>query len=124
MQPQLLLVSQHRVAQGVAALSLTINCSSHYKCNTADTDIFRNNMAYYIRAGHLHGPQTHAKIAQLQWWLNMNRGVNPWVARCHDCSSRKARLNQVIPPLKNIKVGEKFGDLWEIDVAGSYLVQS
>jgi hypothetical protein len=74
-----------------------------------------------IWAGHLRGPQTHARIAQLYWWPNMHREVNKWVAGCQECGSRKARPREVVPPLRSIR-GGAVGDRWALDVAGPFPV--
>jgi hypothetical protein len=70
-----------------------------------------------IWAGHLRGPQTYARIAQIYWWPNMQREVNQWVAGCQECGSRKARPREVIPPLRSLR-GGAVGDRWALDVAG------
>lgn len=72
-----------------------------------------------IWAGHLRGPQTHARVAQLYWWPGMRRDINIWVAGCQDCGSRKARPRAVIPPLRSLR-GGAVGDRWALDVAGPF----
>ncbi|KAE9340254.1 hypothetical protein PR003_g10587 [Phytophthora rubi] len=44
-----------------------------------------------IWAGHLRATHTHARIARLYCWPNLEREVKRWVAGCQECGSRKAR---------------------------------
>lgn len=70
-----------------------------------------------IWAGHLRGPPTYERLSRLYWWPHMKESVYQWVAACQDCGSRKARPQQVVPPLRSVRTGEVC-DRWAIDVAG------
>ncbi|POM57490.1 Retrovirus-related Pol Polyprotein, partial [Phytophthora palmivora] len=74
-----------------------------------------------VWAGHLRGPHTYGRVAQLYWWPNLQREVNAWVRGCQECGSRKARPREVIPPLRSIRGGD-VGDRWALDVAGPFPV--
>ncbi|KAE9070491.1 hypothetical protein PF006_g29351 [Phytophthora fragariae] len=70
-----------------------------------------------IWSGHLRGPQTYARVAQLYWWPRMREAVHDWVAACQDCGSRKAKPKIAVPPLRSVQTGD-YCDRWAIDVAG------
>ncbi|KAE8963471.1 hypothetical protein PF011_g29019 [Phytophthora fragariae] len=74
-----------------------------------------------VWAGHLRGPHTYGRVAQLYWWPRLLREVNRWVRGCQECGSRKARPREVIPPLRSIRGGD-VGDRWALDVAGPFPV--
>ncbi|KAE9050220.1 hypothetical protein PR001_g2601 [Phytophthora rubi] len=74
-----------------------------------------------VWAGHLRGPHTYGRVAQLYWWPNLQREVKKWVRGCQECDSRKARPREVVPPLRSIHGGE-VGDRWALDVAGPFPV--
>jgi hypothetical protein len=74
-----------------------------------------------VWAGHLRGPHTYVRVAQLYWWPRLQREVNRWVRGCQECGSRKARPREVIPPLRSIRGGD-VGDRWALDVAGPFPV--
>jgi hypothetical protein len=74
-----------------------------------------------IRAGHLRGPHTYGRVAQLYWWPGLHGEVNRWVRSCQECGSRKAKARQVIPPLRSLRGGD-VGDRWALDVAGPFPV--
>ncbi|KAE8897284.1 hypothetical protein PF003_g18984 [Phytophthora fragariae] len=74
-----------------------------------------------VWAGHLRGPHTYGRVAQLYWWPGLQREVNQWVRGCQECGSRKARPRGVIPPLRSIRGGD-VGDRWALDVAGPFPV--
>ncbi|GMF58810.1 unnamed protein product [Phytophthora fragariaefolia] len=70
-----------------------------------------------VYACHVRVPQTLAIIAVSYWWPDMGVHVPRLVQSCRDCGSRKAKVKEVIPPLRSQGVGEP-GDIWAIDVAG------
>lgn len=72
-----------------------------------------------IWAGHLRGPHTYGRVAQLYWWPKLRRAVNQWIRGCPECGSRKARPREVIPPLRSIRGGDVC-DRWALDVAGPF----
>lgn len=72
-----------------------------------------------IWSGHLRGPHTYGRVAQLYWWPKLRREVNRWIRGCPECGSRKARPREVIPPLRSIRGGD-VGDRWALDVAGPF----
>lgn len=72
-----------------------------------------------VWAGHLRGPHTYGRVAQLYWWPNLRREVNAWVRGCPECGSRKAKPREVVPPLRSIRGGD-VGDRWALDVAGPF----
>ncbi|KAE8915910.1 hypothetical protein PF003_g669 [Phytophthora fragariae] len=74
-----------------------------------------------VWAGHMRGPHTYGRVAQLYWWPRLLREVNRWVRGCQECGSRKARPREVIPPLRSIRGGD-VGDRWALDVAGPFPV--
>ncbi|KAG1699798.1 hypothetical protein DVH05_028586 [Phytophthora capsici] len=74
-----------------------------------------------IWSGHLRGPHTYGRVAQLYWWPKLRREVNRWIRGCPECGSRKARPREVIPPLRSIRGGD-VGDRWALDVAGPFPV--
>ncbi|KAG2786994.1 hypothetical protein PC116_g12250 [Phytophthora cactorum] len=74
-----------------------------------------------ISAGHLRGPHTYGRVAQLFWWPGLHREVNRWVRGCQESGSRKARPREVIPPLRSLRGGD-VGDRWALDVAGPFPV--
>ncbi|KAG1699087.1 hypothetical protein DVH05_028598 [Phytophthora capsici] len=74
-----------------------------------------------VWSGHLRGPHTYGRVAQLYWWPRLRREVNQWVRGCPECGSRKARPREVIPPLRSIRGGD-VGDRWALDVAGPFPV--
>jgi hypothetical protein len=43
-----------------------------------------------VWAGHLRGPHTYGRVAQLYWWPRVQYEVNRWVRGCQECGSRKA----------------------------------
>ncbi|KAE9286879.1 hypothetical protein PF008_g26557 [Phytophthora fragariae] len=55
-----------------------------------------------IWSGHLRGPQTYARVAQLYRWPRMREAVHDWVAACQDCGSRKAKPKVAVPPLRSV----------------------
>jgi hypothetical protein len=74
-----------------------------------------------VWAGHLRGPHTYGRVAQLYWWPNLRREVARWVRGCQECGSRKARPREIIPPLRSLRGGD-IGDRWALDVAGPFPV--
>ncbi|KAE8952803.1 hypothetical protein PR003_g34235, partial [Phytophthora rubi] len=74
-----------------------------------------------VWAGHLRGPHTYGRVAQLYWWPNLQREVQKWARGCQECGSRKARPREVVPPLRSIRGGD-VGDRWALDVAGPFPV--
>ncbi|KAE9284374.1 hypothetical protein PF001_g22419 [Phytophthora fragariae] len=74
-----------------------------------------------VWAGHLRGPHTYGRVAQLYWWPNLQREVQKWARGCQECGSRKARPREVVPPLRSIRGGD-VGDRWALDVADPFPV--
>ncbi|KAE9021239.1 hypothetical protein PR002_g12305 [Phytophthora rubi] len=66
-----------------------------------------------IWAGHLRATHTHARIARLYWWPNLEREVRRLVTGCQECGSRKARPREVIPPLRSLKGGDVGHWTWQ-----------
>ncbi|KAE9325459.1 hypothetical protein PR003_g16478 [Phytophthora rubi] len=56
-----------------------------------------------VWAGHLRGPHTYGRVAQLYWWPGLQREVNHWVRGCQECGSRKARPREMTPPLRTLE---------------------
>ncbi|KAE8985900.1 hypothetical protein PR003_g23910 [Phytophthora rubi] len=74
-----------------------------------------------VWSGHLRGPHTYGRVAQLYWWPGLYREVRRWVRGCQECGSRKAKPREVIPPLRSLR-GGAVGDRWALDVAGPFPV--
>ncbi|OWZ10377.1 Gag-pol fusion protein, partial [Phytophthora megakarya] len=74
-----------------------------------------------VWSGHLRGPHTYGRVAQLYWWPGLSREVRRWVRGCQECGSRKAKPREVIPPLRSLR-GGAVGDRWALDVAGPFPV--
>lgn len=70
-----------------------------------------------IYAGHLRAPQLYHRVATLYWWPGMREAAYNWVMSCHDCGSRKARPQKIVPPLRSLGIGV-LCDRWGLDVAG------
>ncbi|OWY99835.1 LOW QUALITY PROTEIN: Enzymatic Polyprotein, partial [Phytophthora megakarya] len=74
-----------------------------------------------VWSGHLRGPHTYGRVAQLYWWPGLRKEVNKWVRGCQECGSRKAKPRQVIPPLRSLR-GGAVCDRWALEVAGPFPV--
>ncbi|KAE9004888.1 hypothetical protein PF011_g12270 [Phytophthora fragariae] len=74
-----------------------------------------------VWSGHLRGPHTYGRVAQLYWWPGLYREVRRWIRGCPECGSRKAKPREVIPPLRSLR-GGAVGDRWALDVAGPFPV--
>ncbi|GMF27795.1 unnamed protein product [Phytophthora fragariaefolia] len=72
-----------------------------------------------VWSGHLRGPHTYGRVAQLYWWPGLYREVRIWIRGCQECGSRKAKPREVIPPLRSLR-GGAVGDRWALDVAGPF----
>ncbi|KAE9006623.1 hypothetical protein PF011_g11496 [Phytophthora fragariae] len=74
-----------------------------------------------VWSGHLRGPHTYGRVAQLYWWPGLYREVRRWIRGCPECGSRKAKPREVIPPLRSLR-GGAVDDRWALDVAGPFPV--
>ncbi|KAE9338657.1 hypothetical protein PR003_g11392 [Phytophthora rubi] len=74
-----------------------------------------------VWSGHLRGPHTYGRVAQVYWWPGLYREVRRWIRGCPECGSRKAKPREVIPPLRSLR-GGAVGDRWALDVAGPFPV--
>ncbi|GMF42572.1 unnamed protein product [Phytophthora fragariaefolia] len=72
-----------------------------------------------VWSGHLRGPHTYGRVTQLYWWPGLYREVRRWVRGCPECTSRKAKPRDLIPPLRSLR-GGAVGDRWTLDVAGPF----
>ncbi|OWZ13385.1 Gag-pol fusion protein [Phytophthora megakarya] len=74
-----------------------------------------------VWSGHLRCSHTDGRVSQLYWWPKLQTEVNQWVRDCPECSRRKARPWEIIPPLGSIR-GAVVGDPWALDVAGPFSI--
>ncbi|GMF52614.1 unnamed protein product [Phytophthora fragariaefolia] len=72
-----------------------------------------------VWSGHLRGPHTYGRVAQLYWWPGLYREVRKLIRGCQECGSRKTKPREVIPPLRSLR-GGAVGDRWALDVAGPF----
>ncbi|OWY97957.1 Trafficking protein particle complex subunit [Phytophthora megakarya] len=82
------------------------------------TTVFKE-MHGSVWSGHLRGPHTYSRVAQLYWWPGLSKEVRRWVRGCQECGSRKAKPREVIPSSYSLRGGAVF-DRWALDVAGPF----
>ncbi|OWZ09634.1 LOW QUALITY PROTEIN: Enzymatic Polyprotein [Phytophthora megakarya] len=68
------------------------------------TTVFKE-MRGSVWSGHLRGPHTYSRVAQLYWWSGLSKEIRRWVRGCQECGSRNAKPREVIPTLRSLRGG-------------------